>query len=93
MPRQIRFSYANILHPAQENKTADAQIILGGDAHLDMARGSMVEADAARDTLPIANFPTEDERNTLRRVAGKMPTIAYVICAVEFAERASYYGN
>lgn len=86
-------SFANIIHLAQENKTADAQIILGGDAHLDMDRGSMVEVDAARDVLPTANYPTEEERLTLRRVAGKMPTIAYVICAVEFAERASYYGK
>lgn len=36
--------------------------------------------------------PTEEERLTLRRVAGSIPTVAYVICAVEFAERASYYG-
>lgn len=87
---------ANRSYLAQENKTADSQIIvggMGGDAHLDMARGSMVETDAARDVLPTANYPTEEERLTLRRVAGKMPTIAYVICAVEFAERASYYGN
>lgn len=36
--------------------------------------------------------PTPDELLTLRRVAGPMPTVAYLICAVEFAERASYYG-
>lgn len=36
--------------------------------------------------------PTEEERVSLRRVAGSIPTVAYVICAVEFAERASYYG-
>ncbi|CAG8960596.1 hypothetical protein HYFRA_00013420 [Hymenoscyphus fraxineus] len=77
---------------SQENKTADAQIILGPEAHLDMSRGSMVEADAVRAALPVANAPTEEERLTLRRVAGKLPSIAYVICAVEFAERASYYG-
>lgn len=40
----------------------------------------------------LVNSPTEDERRTLRRVAGKLPTIAYFICAVEFAERSSYYG-
>jgi dipeptide/tripeptide permease len=38
------------------------------------------------------NAPTEEERRTLRRVPGKLPTVAYLICAVEFAERASYYG-
>ncbi|KAH7384418.1 POT family-domain-containing protein [Phaeosphaeria sp. MPI-PUGE-AT-0046c] len=36
--------------------------------------------------------PTPEELLTLRRVAGPMPTVAYLICAVEFAERASYYG-
>ncbi|KAI1197974.1 hypothetical protein F5X97DRAFT_323978 [Nemania serpens] len=37
-------------------------------------------------------LPTEEEKATLRRVAGKMPTTTYWLCAVEFAERASYYG-
>lgn len=37
-------------------------------------------------------LPTEEERVTLRRVAGKMPVSCYYLCAVEFAERASYYG-
>jgi dipeptide/tripeptide permease len=36
--------------------------------------------------------PTEEEKHSLRKVAGRIPTIAYWICAVEFAERASYYG-
>ncbi|KAL5117360.1 peptide transporter ptr2 [Pleosporales sp. CAS-2024a] len=36
--------------------------------------------------------PTPEELTTLRRVAGPMPAVAYLICAVEFAERASYYG-
>ncbi|RDL29896.1 MFS general substrate transporter [Venustampulla echinocandica] len=80
----------------QENKTADAQIMLGADAHLDMDRkGSMVETDpAARANIDedYVNRPTEEERTTLRRIPGSLPAVAYVICAVEFAERASYYG-
>jgi hypothetical protein len=36
--------------------------------------------------------PTEEERTSLRRVAGKIPWICYTLRAVEFAERASYYG-
>jgi len=28
----------------------------------------------------------------LRKVAGKIPSIAYLLCIVELAERASYYG-
>ncbi|KAI1133705.1 hypothetical protein F5Y10DRAFT_3762 [Nemania abortiva] len=37
-------------------------------------------------------LPNEEEKATLRRVAGKMPSTTYWLCAVEFAERASYYG-
>lgn len=37
-------------------------------------------------------LPTEEERSTLRRIAGSMPASCYYLCAVEFAERASYYG-
>ena len=37
-------------------------------------------------------IPTEEELATLPRVAGTMPWTAYLLCGVEFAERASYYG-
>ncbi|TLD18962.1 hypothetical protein E2P81_ATG01690 [Venturia nashicola] len=40
----------------------------------------------------VGSHPTEGEKNSLRKVAGKIPTVAYWLCAVEFAERASYYG-
>ena len=44
--------------------------------------------DEGHDALP----PTEEEKKNLRRVAGALPAVAYWICLVEFAERASYYG-
>lgn len=37
-------------------------------------------------------FPTEEEKATLRKVAGKVPKVAFLICVIEFAERASWYG-
>ncbi|KAH6672599.1 putative peptide transporter PTR2 [Halenospora varia] len=37
-------------------------------------------------------IPTEEELAVLPRIAGTMPWSAYMLCAVEFAERASYYG-
>ncbi|KAG9234915.1 putative peptide transporter PTR2 [Amylocarpus encephaloides] len=37
-------------------------------------------------------IPTAEELATLPKVAGTMPASAYMLCAVEFAERASYYG-
>ncbi|PSN60697.1 PTR2-domain-containing protein [Corynespora cassiicola Philippines] len=36
--------------------------------------------------------PSEEEKSTLRKVAGGIPKIAYLICIVELAERASFYG-
>ncbi|KAI0889224.1 uncharacterized protein GGS22DRAFT_177773 [Annulohypoxylon maeteangense] len=45
-----------------------------------------------RETFHGLVLPTEEEKSTLRRVAGKMPATCYYLCAVEFAERASYYG-
>ena len=36
--------------------------------------------------------PTDEELSTLRRVPGSLPMVAYLICLVEFCERASYYG-
>jgi hypothetical protein len=37
-------------------------------------------------------FPTEEESQSLRKVAGNLPLVAFALCLVEFAERASYYG-
>lgn len=48
--------------------------------------------DDGHDTYHGLVLPTEEEKATLRRVAGKMPKTTYWLCAVEFAERASYYG-
>jgi hypothetical protein len=39
-----------------------------------------------------AILPTIDEESSLRRIAGPIPWIAFILCFVEFAERASYYG-
>jgi dipeptide/tripeptide permease len=49
-------------------------------------------ADGERETFHGLVVPTEEELSTLRRVAGKLPMTCYLLCAVEFAERASYYG-
>lgn len=38
------------------------------------------------------DLPSKEEMKTLRRIPGALPIVAYVICAVEFSERASYYG-
>jgi POT family proton-dependent oligopeptide transporter len=48
------------------------------------------ELDGIHDGL---EFPTEEERATLRRVPDKVPWSAYLIAVVEFAERFSFYGS
>ena len=36
---------------------------------------------------------TEEEYATLRKVAAPVPWVAFALCIVELAERASYYGS
>jgi POT family proton-dependent oligopeptide transporter len=38
-------------------------------------------------------FPTEEEWETLPRVAGSIPWTAWTVAIVEFVERFSYYGT
>ncbi|KAF9031365.1 PTR2-domain-containing protein [Hymenopellis radicata] len=47
------------------------------------------EQDGIHDGL---EFPTEEERATLRRVSDTLPWSAYLIAVVELAERFSFYG-
>ncbi|KAL4789050.1 POT family-domain-containing protein [Aspergillus venezuelensis] len=50
---------------------------------------------AVEDVVPSVNDyeePTDEELETLRRVPGNLPIVAYLICIVEFSERASYLG-
>ncbi|KAF2085690.1 putative MFS peptide transporter [Saccharata proteae CBS 121410] len=36
--------------------------------------------------------PTVEEASTLRKVSGSIPMVCWLLCIVEFSERASYYG-
>ena len=68
-----------------------------GDVHAaDQAKElpvyNVAGGEVERETFHGLVLPTEEEKSTLRRVAGKMPASCYYLCAVEFAERASYYG-
>ena len=64
------------------------------------SRPSAEKSSDPQNLKDVANYevsdgiarPTEEERLTLRRVSGSIPWVAYTLCAVEFAERASYYG-
>ncbi|PPQ98990.1 hypothetical protein CVT26_014417 [Gymnopilus dilepis] len=48
------------------------------------------ELDGVHDGLV---FPTEEEKQTLRRVSDSIPWNAYLIAIVELAERFSFYGS
>ncbi|GAB1316979.1 peptide transporter ptr2 [Madurella fahalii] len=58
----------------------------------DSSTPDIEKLDDVRETYNGLVLPTEEEKSTLRRVAGRMPATCYYLCAVEFAERASYYG-
>ncbi|KAK5130880.1 hypothetical protein LTR08_001601 [Meristemomyces frigidus] len=53
------------------------------------AIGERTASVVDRENYPM---PTEEEASTLRKVADSIPISAYLLCIVELAERASYYG-
>ncbi|KAL0567160.1 hypothetical protein V5O48_014835 [Marasmius crinis-equi] len=56
----------------------------------DVSSDELYQPDGIHDGL---EFPTEEEKATLRRVSDKIPWNAYLIAFVEMAERFSYYGS
>ncbi|OOF93624.1 hypothetical protein ASPCADRAFT_407784 [Aspergillus carbonarius ITEM 5010] len=84
--------------PADETRIADA-IIPGevSDEVIQIHSKSDPEKNAYEvDARALENeeypVPTQEEVNTLRKVPANLPIVAYSLCLVEFAERASYYG-
>lgn len=59
------------------------------DALVRVSSSQAYQPDDADDVV----FPTEEEKLTLRRVAGHIPISAWLVVIVEFAERFSYYGT
>ena len=58
--------------------------------------GGVGDSGGEADTLVGPNgeqYPTEDEKTTLRKVCGQIPWTAYTIAFVELCERFSYYGT
>lgn len=52
-----------------------------------------LQDDAEKVSLDVdGREPTEEEKATLRKVAGTIPWISWILCVAEMAERASYYG-
>ncbi|KAF2239067.1 PTR2-domain-containing protein [Viridothelium virens] len=55
---------------------------------------ALAEADRRESVVDKEKYPipTEQELSTLRKVSDGIPTVAWLLCIVEFSERASYYG-
>ncbi|KAJ4244803.1 peptide transporter ptr2 [Fusarium torreyae] len=57
-----------------------------------------VDIDTEANVLPVRDAdserlpPTSEEKQKLRKVAGRIPWVSYLLCIVELAERASFYG-
>lgn len=73
----------------------EAQHIVGSQPLAPAEKGPLVHADSYRqDAYTIEDDSiSEEEMHSLRRVAGHIPITAYILCAVEFAERGSFYGQ
>ncbi|KAJ5758474.1 hypothetical protein N7520_005630 [Penicillium odoratum] len=71
-------SESSELTPSTSNQVKEAQVTEGE-----------VIFDSSEDEYPA---PSEEEKATLRKVAGSMPLVSFSLCLVELAERASYYG-
>lgn len=80
----------NELRPAP---VADEKHSPGSINDFDITREHDHDNEVAIMRKDYEDKPTDEEFATLRRVPGKIPTVAYLLCAVEFCERASYYGR
>lgn len=87
----------NVIHNGGEKELApydQKHLVPGGEKEVRL--GSIV-AHGKHHDIAILNTeyegkPTDEELEVLRRVPGSVPGVAYLLCAVEFCERASYYG-
>jgi hypothetical protein len=72
-----------------EMKAKESSVIRTEHAISPISKSQSLPTPISETSLPV---PTKDELQSLRHVTGPIPWIAFVLCVVEFAERASYYG-
>lgn len=76
-----------IINPITQ-KSADYRVV-----EIDIENGRRRESVATVHKIPYGTeSPTTAERSSLRKIPGSIPAIAFTLCFVELAERASYYG-
>ena len=72
--------------------TTDARrSLVVNEKQAELIESKLLDTSFTEDSLFPA--PTKEELNTLKKVAGRIPWVAWLLCLVEFAERASYYGS
>lgn len=76
-----------------EQNPATASEKIADEKALTATDGHHRHHDIAVLNMDYEGKPTDEELATLRRVPGKIPMVAFLLCAVEFCERASYYGK
>jgi hypothetical protein len=76
-----------VVEPAGRNSFA-----VPGDLRHDPGKAFTTATVVSTDDYEKYPVPTEEESKTLRKVPGSLPVIAWALCLVELAERASYYG-
>ncbi|KAI1386667.1 uncharacterized protein F4822DRAFT_410883 [Hypoxylon trugodes] len=81
-----------VVAPISAVRASVDEKVLDEKIHPNVAGEDRGVTEDGHETLHGLVIPTEEEKSTLRRVAGKMPMSCYYLCAVEFAERASYFG-
>lgn len=77
---------------ALEDGVATRESYNGKEARLDIESVGEHSASAMDKEEDYYVLPTEDESKNLRKIADSIPGTAWLLCIVELAERASYYG-
>lgn len=83
-PRHLADPAAQYLPAEPEKKISSSAV------ERDVESGSAVVGTVVDSSYPVV--PTDEERATLRKVADTIPYVSYMLCFVELAERASFYG-
>ncbi|KAJ5569516.1 uncharacterized protein N7459_008946 [Penicillium hispanicum] len=86
-PHDITEPFAEVIESRLESKEKQQSSEATTDVKALQSSENEVSSDS--DEYPL---PNDEDRHTLRRVAANLPLVAFSLCLVEFAERASYYG-
>ncbi|KAH3664141.1 hypothetical protein OGAPHI_004855 [Ogataea philodendri] len=81
-----------------EEESSKALLVNSGDlispvsTHLDSNNIKHIHGSKQPEIITFQELEGSVDENSLRKVPGSIPPTAYLICLVELAERASYYG-